>query len=310
MRIITFLINIALGLGILLSSCSRDDHAESPESSLRLELTLPSGTMPPYSRSSALVLRATVEIDDVHGLAVHRRVFAPVLDSDSSFVYTAELPPGKYRVKIWTDRTTPSLAHHCYDNTLMNSVLLRTGDYIADPEARDAAYFSAEVELQRSGTTVRVPLVRPMARYRIVTTDAERYRELSRLFPSDYPPLEELTARIAYEQFLPSSFNVVTGRPNDSATGVSYSFTPVAGTDGLMTVASDFVLTNGSESFVRLTIAFIDSTGRTVRSVSGVRVNYRRGYTTTVSGSLLTGSAAGGGITIDTSWGEDIIIDF
>ena len=76
-------------------------------------------------------------------------------------------------------------------------------------------------------------------------------------------------------------------------------------------VGADFVLTNGEESFVNVTIQMIDTnTGDIVATVQHVKIPYKRGHLTTVTGHFLTAGKTPGGVQIDTEWGEDIVIEF
>ena len=121
--------------------------------------------------------------------------------------------------------------------------------------------------------------------------------------------------RVSYEGFFPTGFSVATGKPNDALTGIGYAADIVNAEgydpDEARQVGSDFVLTNGEESFVTVTVQMIDrTTGETVSTVSGIKIPYRRGQLTTVSGAFLTAGRTSGGVDIDTDWGDDIVIEF
>ncbi len=179
---------------------------------------------------------------------------------------------------------------------------VNTGAYTACTDYKDAAYAYLEsVSVTAEGGGTAVALERPLAKYRIVTKDIDRYRQLEGV-----PPLEELTVGVSYDEFFPSSFNVVTGRPNDAVEGVSYGCAPSweADAEGNAALASDWVLVNGAESGVRLTVTVTAADGSTVCRTTGVSVPYRRGQLTTVSGNFLTAGLGGGGVDIDTGWDD------
>ena len=76
-------------------------------------------------------------------------------------------------------------------------------------------------------------------------------------------------------------------------------------------VGADFVLTNGEESFVTVTIQMIDPrTGEAISTVLGIQIPYRRGHLTTVTGRFLTAGKTTGGVEVDDDWENDITIDF
>ena len=75
-------------------------------------------------------------------------------------------------------------------------------------------------------------------------------------------------------------------------------------------VGADFVLTNGEESFVTVTVQMTNKhTGEAISTVSGIKIPYKRGHLTTVSGHFLTAGKTAGGVQVDTEW-NDVIIKF
>lgn len=282
--------------------------AEQP--TLRLAVTLPGTDMPPYdgkTRSGEGPYTRRIVADMLTtdgGLRVMRR--ETVTDAAPGGTATIELPldEGTYDVRLWSDYTaadgglTPF-----YDAADLQQVTVNTPAYTACTDYKDAAYACAGGVAVSGGTTEKaVTLERPLAKYRIVTKDIGRYKELEGV-----PPLEELTVSVSYEGYFPSSFNVATGKPNDAVEGVGYTNTPVWQSDaeGYAELASDWVLVNGAESSVRLTIAITSDDGTVVSRTEGVSVPYRRGRLTTVGGDFLTSGYGGGGVDIDTGWGDD-----
>ena len=158
-------------------------------------------------------------------------------------------------------------------------------------------------------------LERPFAKYRLIATDVEAYYNLIEKGEA-LPPIEDLQVRVTYEGFFPTGFNVATGKPNDALnTGIHYTSVPTVaeGYDAKVNrqVGADFVLTNGEESFVNVTIQMIDTnTGDIVTTVQHVKISYKRGHLTTVTGHFLTAGKTPGGVQIDTEWGEDVVIEF
>ena len=160
-----------------------------------------------------------------------------------------------------------------------------------------------------------VSLVRPFAKYRLIATDVEAYYNLISK-GENLPAIEDLQVRVTYEGFFPTGFNVATGKPNDALnTGIHYSSVPTVaeGYDAAVNrqVGADFVLTNGEESFVNVTIQMVDTrTGDIVATVQHVKIPYKRGHLTTVTGHFLTAGKTPGGVQIDTEWGDDVVIEF
>ena len=282
--------------------------AEQP--TLRLAVTLPGTDMPPFDGKTRAAegqytrrIVADVLTTD-GGLRVMRR--ETVTDAAPGGTATIELPldEGTYDVRLWSDYTAADGGlQPFYYAADLQQVTVNTSPYTACTDCKDAAYAYVEGITVSGGTTEKaVTLERPLAEYRIVTKDTDRYKALDGV-----PPLEDLTVGVEYEGYFPSSFNVVTGKPNDAVVGVGYTNTPVwqAGADGGAELASDWVLVNGAESSVRLTVTIVSNDGTVVARTEGVSVPYRRGRLTTVSDNFLTAGYGGGGVDIDTGWGDD-----
>ena len=277
---------------------------------LRLAVTLPGTDMPPFDGKTRAAegqytrrIVADVLTTD-GGLRVMRR--ENVTDASPGGTATIELPldEGTYDVRLWSDYTAADGGlQPFYDAADLQQVTVNTSPYAACTDYKDAAYAYVGGVAVSGGTTEKaVTLERPLAEYRIVTKDADRYKALEGV-----PPLEDLTVGVEYEGYFPSSFNVATGKPNDAVEGVSYTCTPQwqADEEGNTMLASDWVLVNGAESSVRLTITITSDDGTVVARTEGVSVPYRRGRLTTVSGNFLTAGYGGGGVDIDTGWGDD-----
>ena len=282
--------------------------AEQP--TLRLAVTLPGTDMPPYdgkTRSGGAQYARRI-VADVYttdgGLRVMRR--ETVTEAAPGGTATIDLPldEGTYDIRLWSDYTgADGGLPPFYDASDLQQVTVNTSPYTACTDYKDAAYAYVGGITVGGGTTEKaVTLERPLAKYRIVTKDIDRYKELDGV-----PPLDRLTVGVSYEGYFPSSFNVATGKPNDAVEGVGYANTPVwqAGAGGGAELASDWVLVNGTASSVRLTITITSNDGTVVARTQGVEVPYRRGRLTTVSGNFLTSGYGGGGVDIDTGWDDD-----
>ena len=281
--------------------------AEQP--TLRLAVTLPGTDMPPFDGKTRAAegqytrrIVADVLTTD-GGLRVMRR--ETVTDAAPGGTATIELPldEGTYDVRLWSDYTAADGGlQPFYYAADLQQVTVNTSPYTACTDYKDAAYVYVGGITVGGGTTEKaVTLERPLAKYRIVTKDADRYKALDGV-----PPLEDLTVGVEYEGFFPSSFNVASGKPNNAVEGVEYASRPswTTDADGLTELASDYVMVNGSESSVRLTVSVTAPDGSVVARTRGVKVPYRRGRLTTVSGDFLTAGRGGGGADIDTSWDD------
>ena len=289
---------------------------------LTLRLTVPGKEMPDHvTRSGAdggrsLRLVAEVYLKDSE-TRVHRRTQLCTPQTDGTYTATLGLQPDDYDLRLWADWTDGTTADKYYRADDLTSVTVLTDGYVANGETdgKDAYCAVRQAVSVGEGTDeTSVTLLRPLARYRIVATDVEGYNNLIAK-GEKLPPIEELEASVSYEGFLPTAFNVATGQPNDALQGIAYRAGIVAADgfagDEARQVGADFVLAGDDDSFVTVTVQLTDrTTGETVSTVRGVKIPYRRGELTTVSGTFLTAGRTSGGVEIDTDWGEDIVIEF
>ena len=292
-------------------------------STVHLTLTVPGLDLPAYATrangSDGKLLRCVAEVYQAGtSNRVHRRVQDCSLQSDGTFLAELSLMPGDYDLRLWADWDGGY-----YNADDLNKVLVLTDNYMANGETdkKDAYYATASISVaSQSSPTGRVEgasvsLVRPFAKYRLIATDVEAYYNLIDKGEA-LPDIEDLQVRVTYEGFFPTGFNVATGKPNDALnTGIHYTSVPTVaeGYDVAVNrqVGADFVLTNGEESFVNVTIQMVDTnTGDIVATVQHVKIPYKRGYLTTVTGHFLTAGKTPGGVQIDTEWGDDIVIEF
>ncbi len=291
-------------------------------STVRLSLSVPGLDLPAYiatraNGSDSKPLRCVAEVYQAGtSNRVHRRVQDCALQPDGTFLAELSLMPGDYDLRLWADWNGGY-----YNADDLGKVTVLTDSYVANGETdkKDAYYSTTTLSIPSSPSEgvegASVSLIRPFAKYRLIATDVEAYYNLIEKGEA-LPPIEDLQVRVTYEGFFPTGFNVATGKPNDALnTGIHYTSVPTVaeGYDAAVNrqVGADFVLTNGEESFVTVTIQMVDTnTGEAVATVQHVKIPYKRGHLTTVTGHFLTAGKTTGGVQIDTEWGEDIVIEF
>ena len=286
-------------------------------STVRLALSVPGLDLPAYATrttdTDSKPLRCVAEVYQAGtSNRVHRRVQDCALQSDGTFLAELSLMPGDYDLHLWADWNGGY-----YNADDLGKVTVLTENYVANGETdkKDAYYATGNLTVTDDTPDKPVTLERPFAKYRLIATDVEAYYNLISK-GENLPAIEDLQVRVTYEGFFPTGFSVATGKPNDALnTGIHYSSVPTVaeGYDAKVNrqVGADFVLTNGEESFVNITIQMIDTnTGDIIATVQHVKIPYKRGYLTTVTGHFLTAGKTPGGVQIDTEWGEDIVIEF
>ncbi len=280
---------------------------------VRLQLTVPGLDLEAYNstRSGGKPLRCVVEIDKTDGGRVMRRELSCLQQADGTYLAELSLMPGNYDLRLWADWNGGY-----YNTDDLSAVTVLTDSYVANGETdkKDAYYTASVLNVGEEDTEQAITLTRPFARYRLIANDVEGYLNLIKN-GENLPAIEDLQVCVTYEGFFPTGFDVATGKPNDALnTSIHYTSVPTVA-DGYdeataRQVGADFVLTNGEESAVTVTIQMIDTnTDETVCTVSGIKIPYKRGHLTTVSGHFLTAGKTAGGVQVDTEW-NDVIIKF
>ena len=229
--------------------------------------------------------------------------------------------PSDFHAIVWTDFVEASSLTPFYSADDFADVKLLTASYQGCESMRDC-YFGftdlplAELLVNNADYSETMEMHHPVARYNFVSTDREQFIEFlkSRMPSSIYKPdgtlasLEEFSIRVIYPQYLPSVFNLHSGRPVDSALGVQFYTNLVVREDGDVEMGFDYVFVNETESKVIVSLEIYDYKGNYISSVNNLEVVLMRGRNTTVQGTILT-SGVDSGVRIDAEYeGEFNII--
>lgn len=279
---------------------------------VELFLTLPSPHLPDYppARSSVPALRGVAEIykqGTPERITIQRTMLVATGDKDT-YRFNLSLWKGDYDICLWVDYTTDAVTDNHYITTSLNPVkILPPENYMGNVDTRDAFAGSFPFNMTDNYATESVTLCRPLAKYRLVTTDVSEYNELRD--KKGWPALEELTIKVTYDGFWPNAYSVSNAAPAGAMGGYGYVSALSERSQTEATIGKDYVFVNGTESFVRVTVSFYDTDGEIVNQVRNLQVNYRVGYLTTVQGNFLT-AGAGNGIHIDTEWSGEYEVIF
>lgn len=308
------------GLSLIMIDIKKGSQAVE-FSNLTLNLTFPSPYLPDFvsaqtaqakSRAAGeeLKLRAIIEVyaQNTQELVLRKEEFITATATERVYTSTLQLTPGKYDLRLWADYTTDPRTDNHYVTTDSDIIrLLSQTAYRGNTDTRDAFTQIATLNLGTADQSADITMHRPLAKYRLIATDVTKYEQLR--LQRGYPALQDLKISVVYEGFLPNAYSIKNQKPADADTGYSYASALSEQTEETVTVGADYVLVNGNESFVTVTILFKDAAGKTVSGVKGVKVAYRAGQLTTVSGNFLT-AGIGGGVVIDTDWSGDYDVSF
>lgn len=199
----------------------------------------------------------------------------------------------EYTLAVWTDYVATGTTDDLYYDTKDLQYVACTDPYTGSTDYRDCLYGTTPLDLRdyrdewNAQVQVKVDLVRPLAKYELVATDVETFLEKTGQQRADG---ETFTITVNYGFYFPLGFNVLTGKPENSQMGVSFT-APLTVTDdgsGACVIVSDYIFVNGAESYIPLSIEIRDGGGNGVSRTTGLEVPYRRGHLTTVHGHFLT----------------------
>lgn len=220
------------------------------------------------------------------------------------------LTPGCYDVLIWADYSEDNNDVY-YQTSSLKSVNLDTEvGSIVGTAKRNAyfAHFTDNLE-QPELITKEITLNHPFACYQILSTDIQRYEEIKR--SNNYPEIEDVEATIIYNGYFPSAFNVWSGLPNDAIAGHTLKGDIVPTPDGEIIVTNDYVFVGDSRSSISVDIILTDKkTGKAFSVIKDIKINYKRGYRTTIRGNFLTAGINSGNLQIEENWDGEYDIEF
>lgn len=219
----------------------------------------------------------------------------------------------EYTLAVWTDYVKAGTTDDLYYDTDNLQQVACTDPYTGSTPYRDCLYGTAPLDLRQyrdewnAKVQIKVDMVRPLAKYELIATDVKDFLRKTKKQRADD---ETFTITFFYGFYLPTVFNVLTGKPADSRTGIAYTTPLTVPTDGQKecTIGTDFVFVNGTESFVSLSMEIRDGGGNVISRTTGLEVPYRRGHLTTVRARFLTNEMQGG-VDIDDDFDGNIDVD-
>ena len=119
--------------------------------------------------------------------------------------------------------------------------------------------------------------------------------------------LEKYKVVFFYSGYMPNAYNMMEGKPCDSATGVKFSSAISAIDNHDARLGFDYVFVNGEESSVMVTVALYDEEGTQLSISRQIEVPIKRSMLTTVRGSFLMQNT-GGGVAIDPGFEDEFNI--
>lgn len=218
-----------------------------------------------------------------------------------------------YTLAVWTDYVAAGTDTDLYYDTKDLQYVACRDPYTGSTDYRDCLYGTTPLDLRQyrdawnAKVQAKVDMVRPLAKYELIATDVKDFLHKTKKQRTDG---EAFTITFSYGFYLPTVFNVLSGKPADSRTRIAYTTPLTVPTDGQeeCTIGTDFVFVNGEESFVKLSMEIQDGGGNVISRTTGLEVPYRRGHLTTVRARFLTNEMQGG-VDINDEFDGNIDVD-
>ena len=227
--------------------------------------------------------------------------------------------PARYKILAWTDFVDKSTRTPFYDIVDMKNITFHgdnpdvtvfTGSsYVGNNDFKDAFRGEEPLDLSAfnqngSHAEVTVNMERPMAKFNIIATDRDELiafwlkqlaaRGIDTKGDIETEGLDLFHVRIFYNGYLPSVFSNFGNRPVSSDTGIVFEGSIKEFEDGDAELAFDYVMVNGQESSVNISIAIYDDQWDEISVISGVDVPLLRSHLTTLRGKFLTAGTQSG----------------
>lgn len=221
----------------------------------------------------------------------------------SSLVIETKLRSRKYTLYVWMDYvlkgTTDDYFYDTGNGTALDAIkILPKAEYVGGSDFKDVQFFKSDIDLTPyadqwfAEIIIEAQLERPMAKITFLADDIKTYSENIR----SELPLDELAERtevcFCYSGYLPSGFNLYTGRLNDSQLGYAFrqkgEYPYLFREKNYTRTGSDFVFVNGESSSVTLTVLLQDKDGGFINQVDNMVVPIERGKETVIKYQFFT----------------------
>lgn len=262
------------------------------------------------------------------------KVFSKDEIEELNATFRFSIDEGSYRFYVWTDFVLAGTqSDYFYNTTSLRRISLQ-GTHEGNNDFRDAFSGSADLKVIRRGSketpsTVTVQMRRPLAKFEFITTDLQEFitKTIEAMIRKEEAEaaakagetksdgdtktpvvdLEKYTVVFFYSGYMPNAYNMMEGKPCDSATGVKFSSAISAIDNHDARLGFDYVFVNGEESSVMVTVALYDEEGTQLSISRQIEVPIKRSMLTTVRGSFLMQNT-GGGVAIDPGFEDEFNI--
>lgn len=208
---------------------------------------------------------------------------------------------GIYRFYIWGDYVPRGSVDDCLYTTNSFESISVSSPYPHGTEYKDAFIGMADYGASdaASGHSLDVVLERPVAQYKLVSTDLERFRtDVIR----DGETIEDYSVKISYRGWLNTCFNAFLGEPGDSETGITYESGITALNENEAEIAFDYIFAPSYETSAIVDVEVYDRSGNLVSRSIYNEIPLMRNCQSVVKGNDFLTSSDKGGIGVDSGF--------
>lgn len=252
------------------------------------------------------------------GKEIARYTFTAEISEELNYRTVITLPEGSYRLWVWADYVQDGLSTDLYHNTASFGEIKLLDPHTGNTDYRDAFLGSQKVTVGKveveQGTevepiSVKVEMERPLAKYEFITTDLKKFvsqhaADNRQRGAGNTADINDYYVEFSYSGYMPTTFNMFSNKPIDSKSGVSFKSTLTQIDENSASLGFDYVLVNGSESEVLMTLKLYSNDGELLSSATGISVPITRSKVTTMKGEFLTQEATGG-VGIDPAYEDE-----
>ena len=194
------------------------------------------------------------------------------------------VPDRNYQFVVWADVVDAENADsEYYDTTDLENITLKADSWEAMDEKRDAFTASETINFN-AAVSINIPLYRPFAKLRVVTTDYDVLENIGN------GSIVAHNAKVVYTTKHRTSFNAYASEAGAAYEVKSHEYvikTYANETDAARTIFSDYFF--AENDVVRFDIEVYEANGSLIKKTSfPTDINVKRNYLTTLKGDVLT----------------------
>lgn len=240
--------------------------------------------------------------------------FCRTVTGDADCTVALRLPAGDYSVYVWADLAADGVAGQWHYDAADFSAIARQTPHVGDTPLLQAFRGTTDITIDRRETIYDetapahgvVTLKRPLARVEFMADDyeeflakyiaalAKRQEETRGDAPTRAIEVSDFEVTVQYDAFMPYVYNAFTDKPIDSATGVTFRSIPTAADEHSVLLAYDYIMVNGHESSVPMSIVITDREHTFSVASSTIDVPIVRGKKTIVRGAFFSSRSQSG----------------